>query len=50
MIPVLGVFFATTALLAFVFLCAVALPDVPAITGTVALVLTIAALGLAILH
>lgn len=43
-------FFASAALLALLCLCALALPDIPRITGTVALVLTIAALGLAILH
>ncbi|MEU1117822.1 MULTISPECIES: hypothetical protein [unclassified Streptomyces] len=43
-------FFATAALLALFGLCAVALHDVPRISGTVALVLTFAALGVAILR
>lgn len=43
-------FFAAAALLALLGLCAVALPDVPKISGTVALVLTLAALGVAVLH
>ncbi|MEV8354638.1 hypothetical protein ACFVTT_38590 [Streptomyces niveus] len=42
--------FAATALLALLGLAYVAAPDIPAIAGTVALVLTLAALGLAILH
>ncbi|WP_406420019.1 hypothetical protein [Streptomyces sp. NBC_00842] len=46
----LAAFFAGTALLALTGLCAVALSDVPRITGTVALIVTLAALGLAILH
>ncbi|MFJ6645786.1 hypothetical protein ACIQPS_09005 [Streptomyces sp. NPDC091290] len=41
------VFFAGAALLALFGLCAVALHDVPRITGTVALILTLAALGVA---
>ncbi|MGW7196007.1 hypothetical protein [Streptomyces chryseus] len=45
-----AVFFAAAALLALAGLCAVALSDVPPITGTVALILTLAALGVAILH
>jgi hypothetical protein len=44
---ILAAFFAGTALLALLGLCAVALHDVPRITGTVALVLTLAALGVA---
>jgi hypothetical protein len=43
-------FFATAALLGLLGLCAIALPDVPKISGTVALVLTLAALGVAVLH
>ncbi|MFF3452873.1 hypothetical protein ACFYXH_00845 [Streptomyces sp. NPDC002730] len=46
----LAAFFAGSALLALFGLCAVALHDVPRITGTVALILTLAALGVAILH
>jgi hypothetical protein len=46
----LAAFFAGTALVAFFGLCAVALHDVPRITGTVALTLALAALGVAILH
>lgn len=46
----LAAFFATAALLALLGLCAIALPDVPKISGTVALVLTLAALGVAVLH
>ncbi|WP_178855097.1 hypothetical protein [Streptomyces acidiscabies] len=46
----LAAFFAGTALLALFGLCAIALHDVPRITGTVALVLTIAALGVAALR
>jgi hypothetical protein len=47
---VLAAFFATAALLALLGLCAIALPDLPKISGTVALVLTLAALGVAVLH
>jgi hypothetical protein len=47
---ILAAFFAGTALLALLGLCAVALHDVPRITGTVALVLTLAALGAAVLR
>jgi hypothetical protein len=47
---VLAAFFATAALLALLGLCAIAHPDVPKISGTVALVLTLAALGVAVLH
>lgn len=48
--PWLGVFFACAALLALLGLAYVAAPDVPRIAGTVALILTLAALGAAILH
>jgi hypothetical protein len=47
---VLAVLFPVAALVAFFGLCAVALSDVPRITGTVALALTLAALAVAILH
>ncbi|MEU1892756.1 hypothetical protein [Streptomyces pristinaespiralis] len=47
---ILAAFFAGSALLALFGLCAVALSDTPRIAGTVALVLTLAALGVAILH
>ncbi|MET9965438.1 hypothetical protein ABZZ80_05805 [Streptomyces sp. NPDC006356] len=47
---ILAAFFAGSALLALLGLCAVALPDVPRITGTVAFILTLAALGVAILR
>ncbi|MGW2044657.1 hypothetical protein ACWCPF_05670 [Streptomyces sp. NPDC001858] len=47
---ILAAFFAGTALLALLGLCAIALHDVPRITGTVALVLTLAALGAAVLR
>ncbi|MFJ3706620.1 MULTISPECIES: hypothetical protein [unclassified Streptomyces] len=43
-------FFASAACLAVAALCTVALRDVPRITGTVAAIVTIAALGLAWLH
>lgn len=43
-------FFAAAALLALFGLCAVALHDVPKISGTVALVVTVAALGVAVLR
>ena len=46
----LAAFFATTALLALLGLCAVTLHDVPRITGTAALILTLAALGVAVLR
>ncbi|MET7711024.1 hypothetical protein [Streptomyces sp. NPDC005407] len=42
--------FAGMTLFALIGLCVVALSDVPRITGTVALVLTLAAFGLAILR
>lgn len=48
--PLLGLLFACAALGALLGLCALALHDVPAILGTVALILTLAALGVAILH
>lgn len=41
--------FSAAALVAFLGLCAVALTDVPRITGTVALIVTLAALAVAIL-
>jgi hypothetical protein len=42
--------FAAAVLLALFGLCAVALHDVPKISGTVALIVTLAALGVAILR
>ncbi|WP_328314132.1 hypothetical protein OG432_30325 [Streptomyces sp. NBC_00442] len=48
MVPV--AFFALAALLALAGLSAVAPHDVPRITGTVAFILTLATLGVAILH
>ncbi|MBK3547860.1 hypothetical protein [Streptomyces sp. MBT60] len=42
--------FASAACFAVAALCAVALRDVPRIAGSVALIVSIAALGLAILH
>lgn len=47
---ILAVFFAASALLALFGLCAVALHDVPRITGTVAFICTLAALGAAVLR
>lgn len=47
---ILGLFFGLSALLALLGLCAVALHDVPRITGTVAFILTLAALGVAVLR
>jgi hypothetical protein len=47
---ILGLFFGLLALLALFGLCAVALHDVPRISGTVALIITMAALGVAILR
>jgi hypothetical protein len=47
---ILAAFFSAAALLALLGLCAVALPDVPKISGSVALVLTLAALGVAVLR
>ncbi|MFF5186446.1 hypothetical protein ACFY30_22165 [Streptomyces sp. NPDC000345] len=46
----IAVFCAGSALLALLGLCAVALHDVPRITGTVAFILTLAALGVAVLR
>ncbi|MFJ8023348.1 hypothetical protein [Streptomyces sp. NPDC096311] len=43
-------FFAMAALLALLGLCAIALHDVPRITGTVAFIVTLAALGVAIVR
>lgn len=43
-------FFASCALLGLLGLCALALRDVPRIAGTTALIMTIAALGAAVLH
>lgn len=43
-------FFAAAALLALFGLCVAALHDVPRISGTVALIITLAALGVAILR
>lgn len=43
----LAVLFPLAAVLAFLGLCAVALHDVPRIAGTVALILTLAALAVA---
>ncbi|MFF9324024.1 hypothetical protein ACF1AY_04825 [Streptomyces sp. NPDC014776] len=43
-------FFAGSALLALLGLCAVALHDVPRITGTVAFILTLAALSVAVIR
>ncbi|WP_405794091.1 hypothetical protein [Streptomyces sp. NBC_01506] len=45
-----GLLCALAAGFALLGLAYVAAPDIPAITGTVALIITIAALGLAILH
>ncbi|MFF5759663.1 hypothetical protein ACFY7A_30045 [Streptomyces longwoodensis] len=47
---ILAAFFAGTALLALLGLCAIALHDVPRITGTVAFIVTLAALGVAVLR
>ena len=46
----LAVFFAGSALVALFGLCAVALHDVPKISGTVAFILTLAALAVAVLR
>jgi hypothetical protein len=43
----LAVLFASSALVALLGLCAVALHDVPKITGSVAFIVTLAALGVA---
>jgi hypothetical protein len=45
-----GLFCLCAVLVSVYGLCAVALHDVPRITGTVALIVTLAALGVAILH
>ncbi|WP_326730252.1 hypothetical protein [Streptomyces phaeochromogenes] len=45
-----AVLFPLAALLGFCGLCAVALRDVPKIAGTVALILTLAALAVAVLR
>lgn len=47
---ILAEFFGLSALLALVGLCALALHDVPRITGTVAFIVTLAALGVAIVR
>jgi len=47
---ILAALFAGSALVALLGLCAVALHDVPKISGTVALVLTLAALGVVVLR
>jgi hypothetical protein len=47
---ILGAFFAASALVALLGLCAVALHDVPRVTGTVAFILTLAALGVALVR
>ncbi|MDX2639930.1 hypothetical protein [Streptomyces stelliscabiei] len=47
---ILAAFFGLSALLALFGLCAVALHDVPRISGTVALIITLAALGAATLR
>ncbi|WP_420034685.1 hypothetical protein ACN2WE_21395 [Streptomyces sp. cg28] len=46
----LAIFYPIAVLVSVLGLCAVALRDVPRITGTVALTLTLAALGVAILR
>lgn len=46
----LAVFFPLAAVLALFGLCALALPDVPRISGTVAFALTCAALAVAVLR
>jgi hypothetical protein len=43
-------FFAGSALVALLGLCAVALHDVPKITGSVAFIVTLAALGVALVR
>ncbi|MEU0370623.1 hypothetical protein ABZ070_10220 [Streptomyces sp. NPDC006283] len=50
MFAILGVFFAFAVLGSFLALCVVAAHDVPLIAGTAAFILTLAALGVAILH
>ncbi len=47
---ILAAFFAGSALVALFGLCAVALHDVPKISGTVAFIVTLAALGVAVLR
>lgn len=47
---IVGLLFGLLALLALFGLCAVALHDVPRISGTVALIITMAALGVVILR
>jgi hypothetical protein len=47
---ILAVLFGLSALLGLFGLCAVALHDVPKISGTVAFILTLAALGVAVLR
>ncbi|MFF3346092.1 hypothetical protein [Streptomyces sp. NPDC002779] len=47
---ILTAYFAGSALLALLGLCALALHAVPRITGTVAFILTLAALGVAIVR
>lgn len=47
---ILAVCFGLSALLGLLGLCAVALHDVPKISGTVAFILTLAALGVAVLR
>ncbi|MEU8676805.1 hypothetical protein [Streptomyces sp. NPDC048560] len=47
---ILAAFFVVSTVLALLGLCAVALSDVPRITGTVALIVTLAALAAAIVH
>jgi len=46
----LALFFAGSAALSLFGLCAVALHDTPRITGTTAFILTLAALGVAVLR
>lgn len=46
----IAAFFAGSALVALAGLCAVALHDVPRITGTVAFICTLAALGAALVR
>ncbi|MFJ8804208.1 hypothetical protein [Streptomyces sp. NPDC102487] len=47
---ILAWYFGLAALLALLGLCALALNDVPRITGSVALIVTLAALGVAVLR
>ncbi len=47
---ILAAFFAGSALVALFGLCAVALHDVPKISGTVSFIVTLAALGVAVLR